>query len=178
MRSLLLAGLVLISGLAQAQDGPAVHSYPVPGHGVLKLTVPAKWTESVRGEPGMPPTIELVSDDGKVLLQVTALWSPKADPKFNTADQLRLAVGRAAEMMQDGAVEKKLVVRPLKTSGGEGSYFTATDRAPGAGEYEYLANGEVPAGTLLLSFTALSHVAPPAGVEQALAVVTSAVQEP
>ncbi|HYK05125.1 MAG TPA: hypothetical protein VE974_25465 [Thermoanaerobaculia bacterium] len=169
--------LIATGAGAQAEDA-ALRSYAVPDHGTLKLSVPAGWTQRVEGEPAMPPTITLSSDDGKLLLMITPLWSPEGDPKFNSPESIREAIEGAAKSIQASAVEKELPLRTLKTASGEGFFFWATDRAPGAGEHEYMANGAVPAGKLLLSFTVLSHAAPPAGIADALAVVASASQVP
>lgn len=176
--SLVVVALLVSCLVAQAQDAPPVRSYPVADHGALNLSVPAKWTERVRSAQGVPPTIELSSDDGKALLLVTPLWSPDDDPKFNSTENIHTAIERAAKAVEGTAVEEKLTLRPLETSSGEGHFFWATDRAPKAGEYKYMANGAVPAGKLLLSFTVLSHVAPPEGLAEAIAVVASAAHKP
>jgi len=163
---------------AQAADPPAARSYPLTDHGVLKLSVPANWTEQVRAEGGAPPTIELTSNESKAIVLITPLWSPRDDPKFNSTENIRAAIERAAQSVQPTAVEKELVLRTIETTTGEGHFFWATDRAPGAGEHKFMANGGVPAGKLLLSFTVLSYVEPPRGIEEALAIVRSAAHEP
>jgi hypothetical protein len=156
-----------------AQSSP-VRSYPVEGRGVIKLSVPEGWGEQVDAADDASLTIELSSPDKQTTLLITPLWSPKGDKTFNSTEEIAAAIGTAANSVQPTAVEKELVVRPIKTSAGEGRYFSATDRHPKAGEYKYMANGAVPAGELLLSFTVLSHVAPPEGFQTALQIVESA----
>ena len=177
MKTSVTAVLLLACAAVLAQETPKVRRYTVAEHGVLKLSVPPEWTDRVESERGMPPTIVLTSPGGDVVLQVTALWSPDGDPAFNSTENIHAGVAQAAEAVQPTAVERKLVLRPLKTASGEGRFFWATDRAPKAGEYEYMANGAVPAGQLLLSFTVLTHVQPPAGIEEGLGIVASAVHE-
>jgi hypothetical protein len=173
------SSLFLFCALAAAQDAPQARSYPVSGHGSVKVLVPADWTEHVKnGEAGMPPTIELTAQGGDVMLLITPLWSPKGDPRFNSAQNIRTAIERSAKSVQHTAVEKELVIRAIGTVDGRGYFFWATDRAPKAGEYEFMANGGVPAGKLLLSFTVLSHAEPPKGIEEALEIVKSASNVP
>ncbi|HEX7151545.1 MAG TPA: hypothetical protein VF618_08670 [Thermoanaerobaculia bacterium] len=165
---------------AAAQESAAVRSYAVPGHGALKLSVPAGWTDGVRGQEGLPPTIRISygEGDGDVLVMITPFWSPKGDAQFNSTENIRTAVERSREAVLPSAVEKELVLRPIRTASGEGHFFWATDRAPKAGEYEYVASGAVPAGKLLVTFTILSHAEPPAGIDKALAILKSAIHEP
>jgi hypothetical protein len=172
MRSLGAVALLLVAAIAQGA------SYPIPGHGALQLSVPAAWTATVRGgEGGLPPTIVLVHEKDGTRLLLTPLWSPKDNASFNSPKNVRLSVQHSAEQVQPTAVEKVLTLRDVVTSSGKGTFFWATDRAPKAGEYEYLAQGAVPAGKLMVSFTILSHRAPPAGIEEALSIVRSAVHQ-
>lgn len=178
MKPLSLIAVCLFAVHAWAQDAVPTRSYPVPDRGALKLSVPAGWTEQVRAQQGMPPTIMLTAPDGSALLQITALWSPHNEAGYNAPEKIRPAIEKAAALAQPSAVEKELPLQPIATSSGGGYYFSATDRAPGEGEYKFMANGAVPAGTLLLSFTVLSHVEPPRGIEAALAIVRSAAHAP
>ncbi|HEX9983203.1 MAG TPA: hypothetical protein VGF69_08060 [Thermoanaerobaculia bacterium] len=172
-RSLALCALLLVAAVAQGA------SYPVPGHGALQLSVPAGWTATVREVEGaLPPTIVLAHEKDGTRLLLTPLWSPKDNASFNSAKNVRLSVQQAAEQVQPTAVEKELTLREVVTSSGKGTFFWATDRAPKAGEYEYVAQGAVPAGKLMVSFTILTHRAPPAGIDEALAIVRSAVHQP
>jgi len=178
-RSFVIAAALLLSSIvAHAEERKPGRSYPVPGHGAVQFSVPADWTERVRATGGAPPTIELTAPKGEVTLLITAMWSPDDHAQFNSAENIRAAIEQSAKSVQSTAVEKELVLRPIATASGKGHFFWATDRAPKAGEYEFMANGAVPAGNLLLSFTALSHVAPPEGIQKALAIVQSAVQAP
>jgi hypothetical protein len=178
MKPLPLLAVCLFAAHAWAQDAVPARSYPVPDRGALRLSVPEGWTEQVRAEGGMPPTIVLTAPDGSALLQVTALWSPRGEAGFNAPEKIRPAIEKAASLVQPTAVEKELKLQPIATPSGGGYYFSATDRAPKEGEYKFMANGGVPAGPLLLSFTVLSHAEPPRGMEAALAIVRSATHVP
>jgi hypothetical protein len=174
----IVPGLLVVLALAVTAHGEAVtREYPVPGHGALALMMPANWVGHVReGEQGAPPTIELSDPDGNVKVLITPLWSPTGDASFNSPDAIREGIARAAELSRKTAVEPELPLHELAARMGRGYYFWATDRAPKPGEYEYLANGAVPAGPLLVSFTILSHAAPPKGIATALIVVSTSRQ--
>lgn len=93
------------------------------------------------------------------------------------AEAIRAGIERAAHGARSGAVEKELPLREIETADGKGYYFSATDRSPAKGEYEYMANGAVPVGNLLVSFTVLTHTAPPQGIADAIAIVKTATQQ-
>jgi hypothetical protein len=168
MQKSLVVALLVATSLAAQQ--PQKATFAVPGQGTLRLTLPAGWTDRERE----PMTYEIRDAKNQLLLLITPLWSPKNDPHVNSAEEIREGITHAADEIQPTAVEKQLVVREIATSSGKGYYFTATDRAPKPGEYEYLANGAVAAGRLLVSFTVLSHSR---DVERALAVVRSATTD-
>ena len=141
------------------------------------LSWPANWTRQVQeGKENVPPTIEFSDPGGGVKLLITPLWSPTPDPQFNSPEKIRAAIERAAQAAQETALEKELPLQEITAKSGRGYYFAATDRAPKKGEYEYMANGAVPAGELLVSFTILSHTAPPKGLALPLAVVRTSRQ--
>lgn len=178
-RLLILASCLLLwSAQAHAQTPQPERTYRVAKQGVLKLSVPAQWTERVRNE-GAHPVIELTAKDTGAVLMITALSPPpREDAEFNTPAMIRGAIRQAMQLVQPTAVEEKLLLRIVKTTSGEGYFFTATDRAPEKGDHKYMANGGVPAGALLLSFTILSHAEPPDGIDEALKIVESAIHVP
>jgi hypothetical protein len=152
-------------------------TYTVPGHGQLQFAVPAGWTSEVRRAPSGHPTFAFQpgSDPGIKLL-VTVMWSPTGDPSFNTAESIRDIVTTVGNRLLPTAVEKAINLREIRTRSGIGYWFSLTDRAPKPGEFEYMAQGCVPAGDLLLTFTVLTRTAPPQGAQEGLALVASAVQ--
>jgi hypothetical protein len=170
-----VVSIAVWSAVAFAQA--PVHTFEVPRHGSLKLSVPAAWSESVqRAEGGMPPTIEFTEEKTGTKLLVTPLWSPDEDPQFTSEPYIKAAVERSAASVQPSS-DEKLVLRDIKTVTGAGHYFHATDRAPAEGEFKYMASGVVPAGRLLLSFTVLCHDGKPAAMDGALEIVRSAAHQ-
>ena len=175
MRAKLYLCVVLL--LAPVARAETPRSFNVPDHGTLHVTAPQHWTDRMEAPRGLPPTVELTDSKNKMLLLLTPLWSSAGDPQFNTAEAIRAGIERAAHRAQESSVEKELPLREIETADGKGYYFSATDRAPAEGEYEYMAGGAVPVGDLVVSFTVLTHVAPPEGIAEALAIVRTATQK-
>lgn len=174
MKALLAgAGAIVWSVVLVAQT--EVRQFAISGHGAVSLSVPVTWADRVqKSDRGLPPTYELTDTKTGTKVLITPLWSPTDDPQFTTRENIRVAVTRAARHAQSSAAESELVLRDIETSSGHGYYFWATDRAPKPGGYEFMANGVVPAGKLLLSFTVLTHERPPDSIEEPLAIVRSA----
>src|SRR6476661_7310749 len=156
--------------------GPTTLS--VPGHGSLKLAVPEGWMAETQQPPrDLPPTFVFKSTAGPRLdLRVTALWSPGGDPGFNAPDAIRKQATNLGNRLLPTSVEKSLTLKELKAPSGLGSWFSLTDRAPKPGEFKYISQGALPAGDLLLVFTALTETAPPDGLGEVLALLASAEQ--
>jgi hypothetical protein len=156
-----------------------IAAYPVPGHGRLQLTIPRGWTGEVSQPPGdLPPTITFRSSaDREPKLLVTVLWSPNGDPAFNSGERIRALLPETGRKYVDTSVEKAIRLTELRVPSGTGYWFSLTDTAPKPGEYEHMSQGAIPAGELLLSFTILSHAAPPEGVQGILGVLATAEQK-
>jgi hypothetical protein len=166
--------MVLAVALSAAE---ATRSYSVGSHGKLLLTVPEGWSEDFESiDDALPPTITLQSPGGRVKMLVTPLWSERNDSRFNSSQNIKDLIAGAAERVAPTAREASLPIRELDVAGGKGYFFWATDKAPKAGEYEYMAQGAVPAGRLLVQFTILTHEPYPMGTGTALAIIRSVSQ--
>ena len=115
----------------------AVKKYPIPEHGTLELNVPTSWKSEVhKPQENMPPTIifkPASGDDFQVL--VTALWSKKEEPDFNSQDKVRTLVEKDSQKLLPNTVEAKIVLQEIKGVNNTGYYFSVTDKAPNPGEY-------------------------------------------
>jgi len=172
-----ILGTLAFALTLNAQSASSSGEVPVPGHGALVLNWPSSWTQHVReGKGDEPPTVEITDPNGDVTVLLTPLWSPTKDPQFTSAENIKASVAKAAEAVQESAVESELALHELNGRSGRGYYFWATDRAPKKGEYEYMASGAAPAGDLLVSFTILTHTAPPKGISIGLVIAGSCRQ--
>lgn len=151
---------------------------PIPGHGYLLLKVPSDWVMTVNQPPNeVPPTVIFAPNDSKRFkLSMTALWNPKSEKGFGT-DELKPMIESERGRMAAGAKETRIEIKNIEGENSKGFYYSATDKSPKPGEYEYLTRAVVAVGNLLLSTTLLSHPENPKDVEMALRMLQSASQE-
>ena len=154
---------LLVVGLCAALTAVALAGssrvFDLPDHGALTLTVPDSWMDKVNHPANrLPPTILLrpgAARSGEVLM--TAVWPIPPVTKISDEATIRSEVATAAKKAASQSVEGALPLQELKGTEGRGFYFSATDRAPGPGEYKYLTQGIVPVGEIALAFTVLTN---------------------
>jgi len=125
----------------------------------------------------MPPTIifkPASGDDFQVL--VTALWSKKEEPDFNSQDKVRTLVEKDSQKLLPNTVEAKIVLQEIKGVNNTGYYFSVTDKAPNPGEYRYMTRGAIGVGNLLLNTTILHRIKESGSVKDALSMLREARQ--
>lgn len=155
---------------------------PVPGHGGLRLELPAQWKETARSTPkGLPPTITFERQGTpRGSLEITVLWTPKPDPTFAQEANIRALTLKGQAQVRDKALEKVLPLLTLQGAQGKGFYYVATDRAykatvpPTAGEYPVLTHGEVGVEVCVVSFSLFSDEKDSTATQEGLAAVRGA----
>lgn len=167
---------VLIGSPAFAQESKNV-AVPVPDHGTIKFSIPETWTGEISSPPGLPPTVTFkIPGQRDARLLVTILWSPQNDPEFTKPEAVKAAIQRASAEIQETAVQSSLPINEVRGKSSLGYWFWATDKHPAPGEYEYMANGALPLGDVIMDFTILTHAAPPESLTTALGVVKNATR--
>jgi hypothetical protein len=133
--------------------------FPVPGYGELVLQEPGAWKSGLRRPAGnLPPTFLFSPSSGapfEVLVTAGGFLQPGAQPMDAAA--LRNQVQAMAMGAEAKSVEKSLAVKELKGPAAFGFYFSATDKAPEAGEFKYLTQGAARVGGILVIFTILTN---------------------
>lgn len=176
--AMVLSITFLVASVAFAGGLKAVKKYPIPDHGVLELNVPTSWKGEVhKPQENMPPTIifkPASGDDFQVL--VTALWSKKEEPDFNSQDKVRTLVEKDSQKLLPNTVEAKIVLQEIKGVNNTGYYFSVTDKAPNPGEYRYMTRGAIGVGNLLLNTTILHRIKESGSVKDALSMLREARQ--
>ena len=81
----------------------------------------------------------------------------------------------AAERIRGQTVEQSVEIRRLQGSSGVGFYFVATDQAPQPQEFRFMNQGALQVGDLTVMFTILTNEGQEAVVEEAFAMLRSAV---
>jgi len=153
-----LSLLIAISIAAVAAD-TVTKRYALPDKSSLQLVVPASWKDEVRQQQaGTPPTIVFTPRQGSAFqVLVTPIWRPRPDIPVATREQVRASVQRAADHVKGQAVENTLPLVEFAGASGSGYYFSATDKAPAAGDYKYLTEGMLQVEDLTVAFTILAN---------------------
>jgi hypothetical protein len=176
------AAIVLVAaawpaaGPAASQEA-ALRRYLLPNRDTLELSLPAGWTDELE-QPGGggPPTIEIaVTEGGPRQVFIRPEWADPTAPDVRELPQLRDAIRDLAERIRPDTVENYLEVRQLDGANGVGYYFTATERAPATGEFKYMSQGALQAGSLTLWFTILTNEGQDTIAVEALAMLQAAV---
>lgn len=129
---------------------------PLSTGGALVLPVPEGWRSGA--EPGPVPTLSLSPAKGaRFQVLVSPLVSRDGRVGPSSAERLRQVVisGRNSAMAQ--AVEESISIQDLKGPHAEGTYFSATDRAPKPGEFKYMTQGAMSVSGLPVTFTILTN---------------------
>lgn len=160
-----------------AQDTQASR-YELPNRDMLELMVPPAWDAAVdQPDDGGSPTIELHAREGAPFeIYITLEWPDPPDDTVPDAETLRAKVRGAAERVQDQTVEANLEIRRMQGASGVGFYFVATERTPQPEEFKYMNQGALQVGELTLTFTILTNDGQEAVVEEAFAMLRTAVQ--
>ncbi len=173
---LFLAAALLAAG-ACAADEPGLRRYVLPNRDTLELRLPTGWMDHVEQPSGDgPPTIEIATAaGGPSQVFVTPEWADPTARETRELPALREAIRDAAERTRSESRESHLEVRQLSGANGVGYYFSATDRNPGPGEFKYMSQGALQAGSLTLWFTILTDDGDDTVAVEALTVLQTAV---
>ena len=181
MKRLVTAMAALLTLLAAqsavlAQESGS-RSYDLPNLDVFELTVPSTWQDSVdQPADGGPPAIEFKPSEGPAFeIYLTPNWPNTPDESVPDAETLRERVRAEAERMSGQMVEQSPEIRRLQGANGVGFYFVATDPAPQPEEFRTLNQGLLQVGDLTVMFTILTNEGQDAVVEEALAMLKSAI---
>lgn len=169
--------VVLLAAQSPGQSQEtAARRYELPNLDSVELVVPPAWVETVdQPDDGGPPTIQFRPREGPAFeIYITPDW-PEPGQTATDPDTLREIVRDQAERMRDQAVEQTLDIRRLQGTSGVGFYFVATDRAPKPEEFKTMNQGALQVGDLTVMFTILTNDGQDAVVEEAFAMLKSAV---
>ena len=84
---------------------------------------------------------------------------------------------RARTTAKTQSVEKSLPIQSFGSGEVQGSYYSATDRAPKPGEFKYMTQGAMSVNGLPVAFTILSNGNAQAAVAPALRMLSAARKE-
>ena len=129
---------------------------PLSIGGALVLPVPEGWRSSAR--PGPVPTLSLSPTSGaRFQVLVSPLVSRDGRMGPSSPERLRQVVVSSRDNAMAQAVEKSISIQDLKGPHANGTYFSATDRAPQPGEFKYMTQGAMSVSGLPVTFTVLTN---------------------
>jgi hypothetical protein len=148
----------------------------IPGHGTLVLNIPLDWSEQThQPRKRLPPTITLRPEEGtEFVVTILVLWSIDGEQQFNSDEKIRAMLESDRDGMLPNAVESELPLHPIKAIFAHGYYYSATDKAPKAGDPAHILRAEVATGNLLLSTTMLSRKKDSEAVQEVLLMLREA----
>jgi hypothetical protein len=149
-------------------SGPRL--YPA-GERMVEIDLPAEWRDEAA--PGRVPSIRFSRPPSREFMVLASFAVPpdqKAAPT-GAPDRSQANVRRAADAALGRAVEKSIDVVALQGEAARGYYFKATDREPQKGGFRNMAQGEVRAANVVVTFTILSNPGQEAEVQRALDMI-------
>jgi len=177
---MVLIAAFLGTGIICADEKTTLKKYPIPGHGVLELNVPASWKAAAhKPQENMPPTIIFSPSKGNDFeIIITVLWDKKGEVGFNSSDKVRALVEKDGQNLLPRTVETKIVLQEIKGVNHTGYYFSVADKNPEPGEYRYMTRAGIGVGDLLLQVTVLHRVRESGAVKATLSMLRQARQTP
>jgi hypothetical protein len=154
--------------------------YAIPFFGDLVLQVPDAWKGDLRQPPNdLPPIITFSPAAGAPFtILVTAGGKYYFRPPIRDGNDLRKRVETMARRAGQQSVEKTLEIKKLQGDECYGFYFSATSRAPKAGDYKYLTQGIAAVSEVIMAFNILTNKGRESVVEAALAMLRSGLLRP
>ena len=169
----------LLLALAALPAPAATHEVPVMGGGrALVLDAPDEWRARARVGEAQVQALELSPAEGGSFLLLVSAFPPRAERRdVLEPAALRERAAAGARNVLASAVETELPLRDLEGPAVQGTYFSATDRAPKPGEYRHLTQALLASGGNVVTVTLLSNDdaegGPGALRERALGVIAS-----
>jgi hypothetical protein len=170
---LLILGLSL-SVFAEETD---IRRFELRDSNSIELKIPTSWKSELKDGPQLPyATITLQPRTGTPfdILISPIVFRDNAASSLS-AKEIRRRVQAGIDVIRDRVVEKEVEVKELNGAPGPSYYYTVTDRAPKSGEYKYMTSGIVQVGNLAVSFTILINDGQQKIIDQALALLRSAI---
>ena len=151
--------LLLTTTSVVTAEESATRNYPLPDHGVVRLDVPKSWQEKIKQTPDKrPPTFIFTPQNGATfLVVVTPIWPAGPNVMLPSLDEIKESVATAANRVGPQSVEGSIKIRELKGLSVDGYYFSATDKAPAAGEFKYMTQGTLQLMNLLVTFSVMTN---------------------
>lgn len=171
--------LILILSFSQSvfAEEADIRRYELRDRNSIELKIPTSWKSEMKDGPQLPyATITLQPKAGNPFdILISPIVFRGNDANSLSAKDIRRRVQAGIDVIKDRVVEKEVGVKELNGATGPGYYYTVTDRAPKPDEYKYMTSGMLRVGDLAVSFTVLTNDGQQKTIEQALAMLRSAI---
>lgn len=161
--------LVLLAGhtLLRADPGQPKYEidtevFEIPGHGELRMEVPRLWNYNfTKSDEQTPPLITfyvLDENENEIFqLNMSVFWEDGYARNITRLDYIKNMVMEAGNNTLRYSDENLLELKDIIGTNGKGYYFELTDSSAGKDEYQYLTQGALGVGKVLLVFSLFSN---------------------
>lgn len=137
-------------------------SFAIPGHGVLTLDVPRIWNYNftIKGsnEPPIITFYNLDKDKEEIYqLNLSVLWEDGFKRSILSPEYIQSLVEKTGEQALINSDQTKLSLKKITGQNGIGYLFNLSDSGAKTGEYQFLTQGALAVGKLLLIFSLFSN---------------------
>jgi len=137
-------------------------SFAIPGHGVLTLDVPRVWNYNftIKGNNN-PPIItfyNLDKDKEEIYqLNLSVLWEDGFKRNISSPEYIQSLVEETGEQALINSDQTELSLKKITGQDGVGYLFNLSDSGANTDEYQFLTQGALAVGKLLLIFSLFSN---------------------
>ena len=136
--------------------------FTIPGHGVLTLDVPRVWNYNftIKGS-NEPPIITFYNlDKGKeeiYQLNLSVLWEDGFKRNISSSEYIQSLVEKTGKQALINSDQTELSLKKITGQDGIDYLFNLSDSVANTGEYQFLTQGALAVGKLLLIFSLFSN---------------------
>ena len=137
-------------------------SFTIPGHGILTLDVPRVWNYNftIKGNNN-PPIItfyNLDKDKEEIYqLNLSVLWEDGFKRNISSPEYIQSLVEETGEQALINSDQTELSLKKITGQDGVGYLFNLSDSGANTDEYQFLTQGALAVGKLLLIFSLFSN---------------------
>ena len=137
-------------------------SFTIPGHGVLTLDVPRVWNYNftIKGsnEPPIITFYNLDKDKEEIYqLNLSVLWEDGFKRNISSPEYIQSLVEKTGKQALINSDQTNLSLKKITGQDGVGYLFNLSDSGVNTYEYQFLTQGALAVGKLLLIFSLFSN---------------------
>ena len=137
-------------------------SFTIPDHGVLTLDVPRVWSYNftIKGnnEPPIITFYNLDKDKEEIYqLNLSVLWEDGFKRNISSPEYIQSLVEETGEQALINSDQTELSLKKITGQDGVGYLFNLSDSGANTDEYQFLTQGALAVGKLLLIFSLFSN---------------------